>query len=94
MSSRPKAWSIKGIDSKTKLRLFMLNGGNIEKIKEVLKANKKLEKIEYMDKINCIKTNKKVQEVINNIPVIVNGLRNNLFKTLKTLSKGSTMPNC
>jgi len=94
MSSRPKAWSIKGIDSKTKLRLFMLNGGNIEKIKEVLKANKKLEKIEYMDKINCIKTNKKVQEVINNIPVIVNGLRNNLFKTLKTLSKGATMPNC
>jgi len=88
MSSRPKGWSISGLEAITKLRIFIENSGTRSKIEEILKTENKRIAIARKEKLKNIKRlQKKTGEMLNNITSINIGKINGIYCAIKGLSK-------
>lgn len=88
MSSRPKGWSISGLEAITKLRIFIENSGTRSKIEEILKIKNKKTAKERKEKLKNIKRlQKKTGEMLNNITSINIGKINGIYCAIKGLSK-------
>jgi len=87
-SSRPKGWSLEGLESMTKLRISIENGISVKEIKESLKRKNKEIAIERKEKLKHIKRiKKKVGETLGNIAAIKLGHKNRTYNGIKGLTR-------
>jgi hypothetical protein len=71
MNSRPKGWSISGLEAITKLRIFIENSGTRSKIEEILKTENKRIAIARKEKLkNTKRLQKETGGILNNITSI------------------------
>jgi len=88
MSSRPKGWSILGLEAITKLRVYMENSGDRKILEESLKNENKRISIERKEKLKNIKRiKKKTGEMLDNITAINIGKVNATYNGIKVLSR-------
>jgi hypothetical protein len=86
LSSRPLGWSKVGADAMARIRVFMVNGGNIFKyVQEKFKAEKKEEKQIKMIKRISKKIKKKIKNINIEIPVVRRGIKNGLYCAVNNL---------
>lgn len=86
MSSRPKGWSVEGLEAMTGLRVFKENAGTVKEIKEILGTRNveiALERKERLKNIKRIK--KKTGETLRNVTVLKTGERNGSYFAVKSL---------
>jgi len=87
MSSRPMGWSIEGLESLTKLRIFKENSGSVAEMQEILKKKNERIAIERKERLKNIKRlKKKVGETLGNIAAINIGKINGTYCSLKSLA--------
>lgn len=86
LSSRPKGWSLEGLEERTKLIVFKSNGGTEQEMKEALKSlNKKLsnqKNLKEQEKLKR-KLKKKTGEMLGNIPTLKYGHVNGTYCGIK-----------
>lgn len=86
LSSRPKGWSLEGIEERTKLIIFKSNGGTEKELKEALKnENQKLSKRKNTKEQEKLKRQlqKKTGETLGNIPTLKYGHVNGTYCSIK-----------
>ena len=89
LSSRPRGWSKIGVDQMARLRAFKYNGGDRNKLQELIIDKKRVERKEKVlsrieSKVVNSKLKKKFAEPKQNIPAIRLGKSTGLFKVLKS----------
>ena len=87
LSSRPLGWCEVGVDQMARLRAFKVNGGNVyELFNQRRKEQLKEERILELSKINIKKKiiSKTANEVIGNIPLLLDGRKTGISQLLKS----------
>lgn len=89
LSSRPKGWSIEGLEERTKLIIFKVNGGTEKELKEGLKKiNKKIPRRKNKKEEEKLKRQlgKRTGEILGNIPSIKKGQVNGTYRKIKGIA--------
>lgn len=84
LSSRPMGWSNRGADHMAKLRVFILNGGNLQEvIQERIRKQRKTRKIEQLDRRVSTKYKKSYSVVQGRLPILEYSTNSGLRKGIR-----------